>query len=113
MIRHFVRGYFDGDGNIYRVPKSGKWVSSLTSTLEFCTAIQNLLNSMFVKNSIYHPKQCGDSNTYTIKTAANTSTYKFLSWIYRDCDIRMERKYNKYLELCAEYTNPKGRVKSL
>lgn len=113
LIRHFVRGYFDGDGNIFYDKSRNKWHSSIVSTLEFCTSVSNILSSMFVKNNIYKPKHYGDHNTYVLQTCGNLSTYKFMSWLYKDCDIKLERKYQSYLDFCEMYTNPKGRVKSL
>lgn len=113
LIRHFVRGYFDGDGCISRINKSKKWHTITAGTYEFCSSLSNILKSIFIKNNVRQPKQSIGKNTYTISTAANLSTYKFLSWLYQDCDMKLERKYQRYLQMCKEYTNPKGNVKSL
>ena len=113
LIRHFVRGYFDGDGTISFNKNSNKHMAGIVGTFEFVSVISTILRSMFVKNYIYKPKQTNDSNTYEMRTTGNLSAYKFLSWIYRDCDIKMDRKYRLYLEFCERYTNPKGGIKSL
>lgn len=113
LIRHFVRGYFDGDGCVSRNERTGKWTTVTAGTFEFCSSLSLILNSMFVKNNVRQPKQSEGKNTYTVSTAANLSTYKLLSWLYQDCDMKMPRKYNRYLKLCEEYTEPKGRIKSL
>lgn len=113
LIRHFVRGYFDGDGCLSYIKNQKKWHTTTAGTYEFLSSLSNILDSMFIKHHIIHPKQCLDHNTYVLNTAANMSTYKFMSWLYRDCDIKMPRKYDLYLSLCEKYTNPKGRIKSL
>ena len=113
LIRHFVRGYFDGDGCVSRIKKTSKWHTVIAGTYDFCSSLSLILNSMFVKNNVRQPKQSEGKNTYIISTAANLSTYKLLSWLYQDCDIKMSRKYNLYLKLCEEYTESKNRIKSL
>jgi len=112
LIRHFVRGYFDGDGCIYYDEKRKKGRTSLVGTLDFCQALQTILLSMFVKNNIIQPAQSRGTNIYVLQTAANLSSFKFLSWLYQDCDMKMERKYQQYLDLCERYQNPKVHVKS-
>lgn len=113
LIRHFVRGYFDGDGCLSYDYKRNKMHTCLAGTSEFLDRVSKLLDAMFIKHNIVHPKQCKDNNTYTLWTAANLSSYKFLSWMYRDCDMKLDRKYQRYLEFCEKYKNPKGRIKSL
>lgn len=113
LIRHFVRGYFDGDGCVSYEKNQDKEITCICGTYEFLSSLSTILHSMFVKNNMYHPKQSGDSNTWVLRTSSNLSSYKFLSWIYQDCDMKMERKYKRYLEFCERYINPKGRIKSL
>lgn len=113
LIRHFVRGYFDGDGCLSYNQATNKEMAGIVGTFEFCSAVSGILHAMFVKNYIYKPNKTLSSNTYEMRTTGNLSSYKFLSWIYRDCDIKLDRKYQKYLEFCERYINPKGRIKSL
>ena len=112
LIRHFVRGYFDGDGCVYYDVKRNKCTTNIVGTLEFCTGVSNIMSAMFIKNNIYKPRN-DEKNTYVLQTSANLSSYKFLSWIYRDCDIKMRRKYESYLSFCEKYQEPKRRIKSL
>ena len=58
--------------------------------------------NMGIHNNMHHPKQSGDSNTYILQTSANNSSYQFLHWIYQDAEMKMERKYQKYLQLCEQ-----------
>lgn len=113
LIRHFVRGYFDGDGCIYYDEKRNKCRTSTCGTFNFCDSLSKILESFFIKHNIYQPIQCQCKNTCVLQTAANLSSYKFLSWLYQDCDLKMDRKYQQYLHFCEIYTDPKGRVKSL
>ena len=112
LVRHFIRGYFDGDGNIYHDSKRDKWRASLAGTFEFCTGVQKICEAYYIKTNIYHPKQCLDHNTYVLQCSASNSTYQFLSFLYQDCDIKMDRKYNSYLQFRKEYKNHKDNIKS-
>lgn len=112
LVRHFIRGYFDGDGNIYHDIKHNKWRACIAGTYEFCIGVQRMCEAYYIKTNIYHPKQCLDHNTYVLQCSASNSTYQFLSFLYQDCDIKMDRKYNSYLQFREEYKNHKDNIKS-
>lgn len=103
LIPHFIRGYFDGDGSVYYDDKRSKAGTSICGTYDFVSHISEILHNMGIKNHLYHPKQCGDNDTYVVVTTGNKSSYSFLTWMYQDADIKMERKYNKYLYICEKY----------
>ena len=103
LLPHFIRGYFDGDGSVYYDNKRHKAGTSICGTYNFVSHISDILHKMGIKNHIYHPKQCGDNDTYVVVTSGNKSSYSFLTWLYQDADIKMERKYNKYLDFCEKY----------
>jgi len=102
LIRHFCRGYFDGDGNIYYYQKYNKCSTQTVGTLDMCEHLSKILNSMDCKNNIKHPKQCGD-NTFIIQTSGNKSSYQFLSWMYEDAEMKLDRKYQYYINFCKSY----------
>ena len=98
-IRHFIRGYFDGDGSISYSSTTYKPYVSICGTYEFCTTIANIVHSMFGNCSIRHPKQSGESNTYIISVCGYNSVNNFMEWIYDDAEFKMKRKYQKYLQI--------------
>ena len=102
LLPSFVRGYFDGDGNIYYDSKRNKCQTQTVGTRDFCNTLSNILFSMGCKNNIKHPKQCHE-NTVVIQTSGNKSSYEFLSWLYEDADMKLERKYNQYLSFKEKY----------
>lgn len=103
LIPHFIRGYFDGDGGIYYDFKRNKARTSLCGTYDFISHVSEILHRIGIHNYIYHPKQSGDSNTYVMQTCGNKSSYQFLTWLYTNADIKMERKYQRYLDFCEKY----------
>ena len=98
FISHFIRGYFDGDGciNIYK----NKCTTQIVGTREFLQGISDIMDNLGIRHNIHHPTQSRESNTFIIHTAANNSSYQFLSWMYKDAEMKMKRKYEKYLQLC-------------
>ena len=102
LIRHFVRGYFDGDGCIYIYPNKSKCTTSVVGTVDFCNTLSSILSSFGYKNSIYHPNQC-KPETVVLRTGGNKSSYQFLSWLYEDAEMKMKRKYQKYIDFCESY----------
>lgn len=102
LLRHFLRGYFDGDGNIYYYEKDNKWTTQTVGTKDFCENMKTILNSIGCACNIKHPKQCGD-NTFILATSASKSSSIFLSYIYENSDLKLDRKYNQYLSLYNSY----------
>lgn len=106
FISHFIRGYFDWDGCIYYYDKSNKCSTQTVGTYEFCIGLSYILNELHINHNIRHPNQCGDSNTYILSTSGNKSSYAFLSWLYTNANLKMERKYTKYIDFCNKYNKP-------
>lgn len=102
LLSHFIRGYFDGDGCVYYYERLQKCQTHTCGTHDFCEHLSQILHSLGIKNSIKHPKQCHE-NTVVLSTNGNKSTYQFLSWLYKDADLKMDRKYQRYLHFCEKY----------
>lgn len=93
LIRHFVRGYFDGDGCI-TTGNTSKIVIELLGTEVFLVGFMNW--SGLHHNSI---------NTFKhsdIKRVAYAGHYAInvLNKMYEDSIIYLERKHNRYLKYC-------------
>lgn len=97
MLPHFIRGYFDGDGCIVNA-KSGNHNINLTSTKDFCISVQNIVFNLFGIKSYIHPasNKNGITSVWTLSKKQDIKT--FLDWIYKDAELYLERKYNRYIE---------------
>lgn len=104
LISHFIRGYFDGDGCIYLDKKRNKCQTQTVGTKDFCEHLSIILKEIGCKNNIKHPKQCHE-NTFVIQTSGNKSSYTFLSWLYNSSDMKIQRKYNTYINFSHKYFN--------
>ena len=91
LVRHFVRGYFDGDGSIKKNGDNDFGVSIL-GTYEFLSAIKDVYG---IENVLRLNKNCS-TNSYNLTFGGNKKSYKFLHQLYNDADIYLDRKYQRY-----------------
>lgn len=99
LWRHFIRGYFDGDGCI-----NINGTINILSTKNFVSKINDIfLNEIFIENSgnIRLAKKNNDI-TCSILFRKNDSK-KILDWFYTDSKIYLKRKYDRYIN--AFYLN--------
>lgn len=99
LIRHFIRGFFDGDGclslnnNVYHCRfditcASEKFLKQIRPII----TEQALTNGNLCKESkyeVWHLRYSGQQ------------VKQILDWLYTDSTVYMERKYNKYLLLSS------------
>ena len=97
LIRHFVRGMFDGDGSIYRHLKNG-YTITITSTNGFCLSLQNIIKTKLNINCSIYDAQNHNGVTKVFTISGRVQTKKFLDWIYYDAEMFLERKYKRYIQ---------------
>ncbi len=105
LIKDFIRGYIDGDGCITtHKPGKGRMV------LQYAVKIVGTKNVLeFIKNFIENNhcatirkfyKRHKNDNVYNIDFGGNKQVKKFLDIIYNGAHIFLNRKYEKYIDLC-------------
>lgn len=95
LIRDFLRGYFDGDGNVFF---GKKYTSGIKYNINVCGNEEFLLNT-FQKyfpsvNKLYkdlYSKQC-----YIWKISSKSKVLAFLHYLYYNSSIFLSRKYLIY-----------------
>lgn len=101
LHKHFIRGFFDGDGSIYlrKDRKNGINFELCCASMEFIKEIAKIVkNKIGVELSIYtKPTKVP---LYVIKVSQNKARL-LLNWIYADSTIYLDRKYLMYEELVA------------
>lgn len=108
LLKHFIRGYFDGDGSFYTIntvkktsTKSPCWSPcvNITSTNDFIIKVKEIVDNNLDINSHIHLTVKKESvQTRYFNIYGRTQVYKFMEWLYRDATIYLQRKYYKYLE---------------
>jgi hypothetical protein len=100
LHRHLLRGYFDGDGSVYRYYQKNKTTLTFTSTENFCKKIKEIVETeLGIYCGIY---DASNHNGITkVASLSGTSAMKLLDWMYKDADLYMERKYKRYIQYSA------------
>lgn len=98
LIKHFIRGYFDGDGSITYCNKDHTIPEfQLLGTSQFLNEVKHYLNIPEVTLNILHPEK--QSITKYIQTTGKKALYLF-DLLYNNSTIYLDRKYEKYLNFC-------------
>jgi hypothetical protein len=103
--RHFIRGFFDGNGSIKMNKKTKEWRICICSTKELNDKIKEIVEKTLEINVYvnYHSKT--GNNTYTSNISGNEQVFKFCRWLYEPHTVRLERKYNRYILLLNQQKN--------
>lgn len=105
FLPDFIRGYFDGDGSIYRHYKKGGTVKFL-GTYEFLVSLTEILSNNQVKcGKIYEHHPDRRVNHYAFLITENKSVINFYKFIYsnlQDGILYLKRKRDMFLHLYPE-----------
>lgn len=124
LIRHFIRGYFDGDGTIsyyYYCKPDSKWkknerirgyASICSKTKTMIEEIANFLKKNNIKSSTCFAKR----DKMWILTIPKSQLKKLYDLFYKDSYFYLSRKFNKFnhyvnteeTQLIAELRNAQG-----
>ena len=104
LIKHFIRGYFDGDGCISYVNKEHTVPNiQILGTEEFLKRLLTYLPNGTKNLTIRHNHNNEKEKIYFINTSHNKAI-KILQYLYTDCNFYLTRKYNRYTALCCSNT---------
>lgn len=96
MVRHFIRGYFDGDGCIYNRMKDGcmKSCINILGTEDFLVGI---VSELPVDNVVV--KQRNGYKIHNITIYNKQDIKKIMLYFYNESNIYLKRKYDKFLDM--------------
>lgn len=101
LIRHFIRGFFDGDGSLMkyeRTKDSTIYSINITSTYEMVKWIKQV----FQMGQIFPEKR--REQTWYFTVGGNQQVITLYHFLYDDATIWMDRKYNRFQELLNKYS---------
>ena len=117
LFRHYLRGYFDGDGSIGKRTARPKQLQINICSIDknFLEDLQCLLREFKINSSINRENRKGKKlklpngnfnyncvDMYRILFTTHKDRLKLYELLYTDCNIKLERKYVLYSEY---YTN--------
>lgn len=92
MYRHFVRGYFDGDGCTYSSTVSFTGYISFLQSLEQIIKMHLEISSPGIRHD-YKNKEVGDLQYYEI-----ASRIRLFNWFYDSASIYLQRKKEHFVD---------------
>lgn len=102
LIRHFMRGYFDGDGCFTFTNKTFH-ISFITASKFLSDDIISILKSQGLNTCEETYINSCDTTMYRPTIYGIDDKIRFLNWIYTDCKTYLDRKYKKYLKVKNNY----------
>lgn len=105
LIKDFLRGYFDGDGNVMY---GRKYLSGIKYNINICGNEEFLLNTYQIyfpsTNKMYFDKK--SKQTFIWKLSSKEKVKQFLYWLYFNSKIHLKRKYKIYLKSRHAHVKP-------
>jgi len=95
LVRHFIRGYFDGDGYISVSKKS--FVFGFSGREEFLLKIKEFFETS--KANVL-----SDKSIYSFKIGGTLAAANQLDKIYKDATVFLDRKFEKYKIVYNKYS---------
>ena len=105
---HFIRGVFDGDGSVYvnttvtkhkGIKKEYSYlnVSFTSGSKDFSKELINVLKANSIDANLNMDSRNND--TSYVKIFKSSSVEKLFHYMYKDANIYMERKYEKFIKM--------------
>lgn len=94
LQKHFIRGYFDGDGSVWRNKNQTNF--EIIGTENFISSIRSILMSelKFSMTKLHKRKGKGDDyNIVWFRSGGNKKALKLKEFLYKDSSIYLDRKY--------------------
>jgi hypothetical protein len=101
LIKHFIRGYFDGDGcfKVRKYKNYNQLTFSLAGNNIFLEEVKNILTKYcdLTKDKQLHKHK--RSNIYYLEYSGNVMVKRIFDFLYKDNLVCLDRKYNKGYEV--------------
>ena len=107
LYSHFIRGYFDGDGciSLLKINKNRSADVGMVGTRMFLDKVAEIINNQVGINVYVKRDERANELICNLRCSARDDVLKLLEWLYRDANIYMERKYNKYQQFLNNINN--------
>lgn len=104
LIRHFIRGYFDGDGCITSTNKNNRisWKVNIIGNKSMIESFYDIFSKNNIDSCMYHIKH---SKVISIDICSKKSILNFYNYLYKDSTIFMHRKYNHFEDFKKHLSN--------
>ena len=99
LERHFVRGYFDGDGCISKKSNGNRWRFEIAGGINILNSFQEMLEESGISTHIYPIR----NNVFTMVISSHSSIKNVFDLLYCNSTMFLKRKYDKFITFKSEY----------
>jgi hypothetical protein len=100
LIKHFIRGYFDGDGSVYCLEESGIGNISFVGTKNMLEGILNEFKCVIPTTTQIHKYK--NKDVYDLKIGGSNYFKKCYNFLYQDATIFLDRKKCKFEDILSK-----------
>lgn len=109
LIRHFIRGYFDGDGSVFK--SKSFLIFDMLGTNDFLSKVREIfINDIDCSKNVNVNKA---GSICSLRYGRSIDVQKIFAYLYKDSGIYLERKYNKFIEYFNTKNNAENKENSL
>lgn len=100
LIRHFIRGYFDGDGCVYLSKTNSNRSFQIIGREVFLKDLQESMmkSCSLLKTKFYNPSR-SNKEIVSMTYCGKIQCTKIREWLYGDATIYLQRKYDKFFSI--------------
>ena len=98
LLPHFIRGYFDGDGSIYRIKQGNSYGVSFTGTEHFLTGVSKFFQANGIE-TIAQVSKYPNKDIYEYKIGGRNNIKMIGKVLYNKATIYMSRKKKLFDEI--------------
>lgn len=104
LIRHFIRGYFDGDGSLskHKAKNGYTYRFRLCGTSSFLNSVLKYIG--FEHKTLNKRHKDRNNDNYDIDIGGNIQVFNIMNYLYNDSTIFLDRKYNRFVDLKSLYS---------
>lgn len=96
LIRHFIRGYFDGDGTVYINKARNSLRIAFSGSKSFLIELKQILIKKKILSSDTKICKQGDKECYLFYINKKEDIEKFFDYLYKDSTVYLKRKYDTF-----------------
>lgn len=96
FVRHFIRGYFDGDGTVYIDKTRNSLRIAFSGNELFLIELKRILIKENILSSSTKICKQGNKECYSFHINKKEDIVNFFNYLYKDSIVYLKRKYDKF-----------------
>ncbi|WP_243525718.1 LAGLIDADG family homing endonuclease [Bacillus pseudomycoides] len=100
LLRHFIRGYFDGDGSVLPIKDRYGVYVEYCGNEGFLNDLQIYFKSIIEEYTVV--KLSPKGKAFTFRKGGNEVSFDLYKYMYKDATVYLDRKYQRFVDSYGE-----------